>query len=384
MAPAPDPAAGRGLRVSAPGKVMLAGEYAVLSGARAVVVAVDRRVVARLATADEPIAQAAAGSPFLQAARAVVAAHLAGDPAGDPAGDHGGRAAAPRDEGRVVVVDSGALQAEDGAKLGLGSSAAVTVAACACELARRGAGANAAPGAEPGGFDRALVHALAHRAHGDAQSTRGARGSGTDIAASVHGGIAAVRMRSGADGADGVDAGRPVEVAPLRADDYAGRAHFVFVWTEAPASTPQLVAQVHAWRERQPVAYQRAMAAIADASEALLAALAPSPGAAGQVSGHASDVVRAVAAGARAAAALGDAAGVAIETESHRAIAALAAEHGGAAKPTGAGGGDIALAAFAEPEAAARFRQRAAAASLRVLDLRIDSQGVCAHRPQRA
>ena len=35
---------------SAPGKVMVAGEYAVLSGARALVLAVDARATARLST----------------------------------------------------------------------------------------------------------------------------------------------------------------------------------------------------------------------------------------------------------------------------------------------------------------------------------------------
>jgi phosphomevalonate kinase len=41
---------------------------------------------------------------------------------------------------------------------------------------------------------------------------------------------------------------------------------------------------------------------------------------------------------------------------------ALAAELGGAAKPSGAGGGDCAIALFEHPDVAADFRQRCAAA----------------------
>ncbi|HEY3358228.1 MAG TPA: hypothetical protein VGQ83_33580, partial [Polyangia bacterium] len=88
--------------VRAPGKAFVSGEYAVLHGAPAVVVAVARYAVARLApgSVDEL-------SPFLAA---VVA-----------------RCPAP--PGTIPVVDTSALAAHDGTKLGLGSSAAATVAA---------------------------------------------------------------------------------------------------------------------------------------------------------------------------------------------------------------------------------------------------------------
>src|SRR5262249_60628005 len=81
---------------------------------------------------------------------------------------------------RRVKVDSSAL-ALGGHKLGLGSSAAAVVAAAAAAIRSTD------------------VHALAHRAHARAQGARGARGSGADIAASVHRGVLRVARPKGAD-----------------------------------------------------------------------------------------------------------------------------------------------------------------------------------------
>ena len=357
-----------GITASAPGKVLLAGEYAVLAGAEAVVMAINRRAVARVVAPGTPEARGAAGSPFLQALAQVVATHAGAD---SPAA----RAAA------MLAVDSSALRDVGGIKLGLGSSAATTVAACACALAH-GPGGDVKPAPDE-------VHRLAHLAHGLAQSAQGARGSGADIAASVYGGILGVRLRpervsrpmavpipgSMPDPMHQPMPGTmpgPMIVRPLVPDLERSGVHLVFVWTGAPASTPALVARVHAWRDAQPGAYDRAITALADAAQALIAALRPS--------GQAADVVAAIAAGAEAAGGLGRAAGVEIETEAHRAIARLAAGHGGASKPTGAGGGDIALAAFATAAAAAAFRAETVARGMKLLALRVDPDGALAAR----
>ena len=232
--------------------------------------------------------------------------------------------------------------------------------ACACALAH---------GHDSGEPDTAAIHRLAHAAHGAAQSAQGARGSGADIAASVYGGILGVRVqREHMTGR--VTA--PMLVRPLVPDLERSGVHLVFVWTGAPASTPLLVARVHAWREAQPGAYERAMTALADAAQALITALRPG--------GHAGEVVAAIAAGGEAAGALGRAAGVDIETEVHRAVARRAGAHGGASKPTGAGGGDIALAAFTTAAAAAAFRAETLARGMKLLALHVDPDGALAAR----
>src|SRR5215831_414462 len=99
---------------TAPGKLILTGEYAVLDGAQAIVVAVDRRAVARRNATPR------GSSPFLVAVAEEIAARRG---ASDPAA----RAALE------ISVDSTAFY-NRAQKLGLGSSAAVTVAATALSL----------------------------------------------------------------------------------------------------------------------------------------------------------------------------------------------------------------------------------------------------------
>ncbi|HKU42775.1 MAG TPA: hypothetical protein VJR89_31670, partial [Polyangiales bacterium] len=54
--------------VSAPGKMMIAGEYAVLHGSEALVAAVDRRALARFASAGDPTPSPEAVAAFAEAA----------------------------------------------------------------------------------------------------------------------------------------------------------------------------------------------------------------------------------------------------------------------------------------------------------------------------
>ena len=150
------------LTASAPGKLIVAGEYAVLDGAPALVVAVDRRAVARIQPGPR------GSSPFLAAVADEVAAR----------GGDGARALSIAVDSRAFYVDTGAGPL----KLGLGSSAAVTVAATALALG------------EP--LDRARVFDIAAAAHARAQGARGARGSGADIAAAVYGGAIAYTTSS--------------------------------------------------------------------------------------------------------------------------------------------------------------------------------------------
>src|SRR5439155_4713526 len=143
----------------APGKLILTGESAVLDGAPALVVAVDRRVVARRHA--DKVGPVRGSARFLLAVADVLAARV------------GTSAAAAALE---VACDSSAFYA-DGHKLGLGSSAAVTVAATALAL-----GAHDDLGDDAW---RARVRVLAQEAHRRAQGG----GSGADIAACVYGGV---------------------------------------------------------------------------------------------------------------------------------------------------------------------------------------------------
>jgi phosphomevalonate kinase len=295
---------------TAPGKLILSGEYAVLDGAPALVIAVDRRAAARR------VASPPGGSPFLDAVAAELAARRGPD---DPAA----RAA------RELAVDSSAFYDGD-AKLGLGSSAAVTAAAAARALA------------EAGPLDLAEVLAVAQAAHAAAQGPRGARGSGADVAAAVHGGVIVYELAAGGP----------------RIKRRAWPADLVLVpfFTGRSADTPQLVAQVAAARApgaASAAAVDAALAEIAAASREICAALAEPPPQAAASAVPAVPAVPAVSAASAIAAfrraglaidALARAAGAelvpACVTAAREAIAPL----GGAVKTTGAGGGDLGVA----------------------------------------
>jgi phosphomevalonate kinase len=134
---------------SAPGKIVLSGEYAVLSGAPAICVAVDRRAVATLGDSSDGECHLETPGFSGDEPYRVVDALCSERPA------------------CRIVLDTRAFAA-NGAKLGLGSSAALTVALAAALT----------------GSEDVFVDALhAHRALQDG------RGSGVDVAAAVCGGL---------------------------------------------------------------------------------------------------------------------------------------------------------------------------------------------------
>jgi len=197
----------------APGKLVLSGAYAVLSGAPALVVAVDRYVIADSARAATFL------TPEVQAAL--------------------GERAAP-------WFDASELR-EGGQKLGLGSSAAILVASLAAlELASDPTLSDDALCARV--FERALV---AHRA---AQGG----GSGVDVAASAHGGVLAARRK-----------GNALELSRLELP----RALAFEVWAcSVSASTAAFLARIAEFAARDPAAHAARIQAQAAAAEAALTA----------------------------------------------------------------------------------------------------------------
>jgi phosphomevalonate kinase len=312
---------------TAPGKLILTGEYAVLDGAPAVVVAVDRRATARrnavprgsspflIAVADEIAARRGAADPAAAAALEITVDSSAFyDRSTRPR--LGPTALAQRSiTTQLAAVDAAGHAvpeaAPDRSKLGLGSSAAVTVAATALALETT---------------NRREILEISLAAHARAQGPRGARGSGADIAASVFGGTIVFSRPAGTG---------PALIEPRR---WPAGMTLVPFFTGAAADTAQLVARVEAARVAHRTAVDAAIAAIADASRAACAALAAPP-----------DIAPIALLGALALAADATdrlAAATRIElvpacvTAARRALARL----GGTAKTTGAGGGDVGVA----------------------------------------
>jgi phosphomevalonate kinase len=223
-----------------------------------------------------------------------------------------------------VEIDTSAFY--DGAlKLGLGSSAAVAVLTAALASEQ---------------LDERTL-ALAIDGHRDAND---GKGSGVDVASCFHGGVIATQRQ-------------PAEVVPLVSR--WRELHFAVLFTEKSASTKDLVGSCMASPE-----WSRWARVLIDLTERGLEAW---------VRQDAPSFLGIVAQYGRAMAGLGESAGVAIVTEELDAIARYAGEGGGAAKPSGAGGGDIAVLWSRDSELGARIAERA---GVRLLDLAVDPQGV--------
>ncbi|TDW28409.1 mevalonate kinase family protein [Cryobacterium psychrophilum] len=321
---------------SAPGKLFLLGEYAVLEGAPALLTAVDRRVRVRIATTDadrwlldapglgvesltlEPdgAVPASLDGPTREKLRLYDAVRrTVAEAAG---GDDGSRrpCRARPDQALSITIDSSELSM-DGHKLGLGGSAAVAVALTA-SLAR----------ARARDLDNAALFAAALTAHRQAQ---GALGSGGDVAAAVAGGLISY--------APGTHLGPAVSVASLR---WPSDLSMMVVVTGAGSSTPELVGRVADFARRDASTYRSDLARLAELAEQAVPALATA------------DTFLPLAAQYFDALVTLDAhAQAGIISDRHRQLHALAARLGGVFKSSGAGGGDVGL-AFARSGAPAR------------------------------
>ena len=273
----------------APGKAMLVGEYAVLDGAPAVVAAVSCYAMARLLPG-EP------SSPFIASALAEATSALT----------ELGIAARPPAE-LVPVVDTQAFSVA-GRKLGVGSSASATVAAMGALLDAAGVDI-ASPAAHQ------VVQRAATRAHDAAQ---GVRGSGADVLAATFGGLCVLNTP------------RPTGERVWGLPAASLPAQLCFVATTTSVSTAALVGR---YREIGAAA-QPATQKLREAAERFLAAWQ---------AGDGGGVLAAVAQAYAGYQALATAMDRPLITDDHARIAAAAQKVGGVAKPSGAGGGDLAV-----------------------------------------
>lgn len=312
--------------LSCPGKLLLCGEYAVLHGAPAVVAAVDRRAFAFFLRRAP-----AAYSPVLAAVREQVLRF-------------GEQAQGPNWSLPPVSIDTASFQRR-GRKLGLGSSAAAAVAACGAWMFSQGVDVQEGLGS---------IVELSHAGHRTAQ---GGRGSGVDIAASAHGGV--LRFRPG----------EPVVSLPLP------RLEVAAVDTGQSASTAELLAAVEAYRAREPRGHAEHLRALSQTAVDFDAAL---------VSQDTASLLRLADEYGLRMASLGEASGTPIVTETLSHVARLARAVGGAAKPSGAGGGDLAVAFFETRDALERFSRECEAVGLAPVRLRLGAAGLrlepAAHR----
>jgi phosphomevalonate kinase len=303
--------------VSVPGKLFLGGEYAVLDGAPAIVAAVGRHARANFVPGSSP------SSAVVAAAMTEARRHLPALPPG------------------AAQVDTSSFM-RGGVKLGLGSSAAAAVAAV---------GAAFEWGGLPLAQHRELLLESADAAHRAAQ---GGLGSGADIAAAVHGGF--LRFVRNSDGSSDI---QPTTVAP--------DLHLVTFWTRAAARTVDFITGVRRFAETNPAAHARRLADLHATAARFAEAFPRDPAA----------LVEQAAAYGEAMVALGADAALPIVPPAVAEAMALARSLGGAAKPSGAGGGDMGVGFFIGKDAAERFAARCPEGVL-VLDIPFGARG--AHR----
>lgn len=313
-----------GHTVSAPGKAFLCGEYAVIDGSPAVVAAVDRRVFVGW---NEGASDRRPLGPEVLASL-----ELANDEFGHTRGS-------PR-------IDRGALYQED-KKLGLGSSAAASVAVAGAVARQRGHDLS-----DP--RVRRRVFATAFEGHRSVAPD----GSGADVAVATYGGF--------------IDFETQDHNVSVRSIDPPDGLVLSLVWTGSPARTSELLSQVRRLQASAPREYERSMGSLRRGADTFAKAFSE---------GDTRALIATIRLYHDAMRTLGETANAPIVDASLQRIAAEAVQAGGAAKPCGAGGGDVAIALFEDRNAAERFEAACRTAGFQPIAIRWGAQGVETRSP---
>ena len=332
----------------APGKLILVGEYAVLSGAPAIAMGVNVWARARVTSAadrENLLFDLATGETFpfeigpdarvrwstrspadRGAVVEAVVTTLGRDCGYGPVGSLG----------LEIRLDTAAFQTERNGrtmKLGLGSSAAVLVALTGAVLAAW----NLSPTAD----ELRRICCAAHRI------LQSGSGSGVDVVTSVNGGVV------------GVWPG-PAQSAPeVLGLSWPTGVHVLPIWSGDSASTQKMLRRYEAYQSGNSRAFQAHMAGLRSAAETAMA---------GWRNGDAPQVLQAVGDYDRALQAFDRDAGIGIYTVRHQDLRRLCEDSGAQYKVSGAGGGDFGLAWAGSAAVIEAVRLAAETAGYRVLD----------------
>jgi len=326
------------ITATAPGKAVLSGEYVVISGAPAIVAAIDRRVRVTVA-ASAADCHSVSTPGYLDGCRRF-RLNNNGDLAWlEPAPERGAFSlveeiwkcfdTAPWPN-LSLSIDTQAFYDElSGLKIGLGSSAAVAVALTAA-LQRF-----SATGTDSG--------SLAMDAHGRFQD---GHGSGVDVAASLHGGV--IEYRRGA--------------TEVRQVGWPGNLDYRFLWSGQAAATTEKLARLRAQGGKgdsiemlSGAAENVASVWLREDSQQIMNALREYIDALRQFSVDLD---------------------LGIFDAGHQRLVDLAADIGVVYKPCGAGGGDIGIVVGDNAKAVDEFCDRAGQRGFRGLDIAADNHGV--------
>lgn len=353
----------RVIEAQAPGKLVIAGEYAVLEGAPGLAVAVDVRAEARISALPgsgnqlflpdtgerfrfrwvpdsgprwEGNSPGAFGLPLEACAEILAVRGLWPRSSDLPACE--------------VVLSTAAFHRTLGdgqrVKLGLGSSAAIVVALTGALLRYAGGPA----------LSRQALIDICCEAH---RRLQGGTGSGIDVATAVTGGTVAV------------DFSRPVGggASELHANpvSWPRGLSIVAVWSGHSASTPAMLGRLRIFRDRDATRFASHMERLgATAAQAVQAWRAEDLGALfAAIAGYESGLRR-----------LDEAAAIGIFSPSHERLRAIALANGAVYKPSGAGGGDFGIALTGSRDVEQRLRAAYGAAGFGLLDAELRAPGL--------
>ena len=344
------------IQVSAPGKMILLGEYAVLEGAPALVCAVNRRAYVGIlpATGNEFTVHSPSlktgWQPFILTPNLKVRfdpnlspnilnkLHFFADifeSIMDGFRKYGALAAMG-----IELETDAFYSTELHRKLGFGSSSALTTALTKALSISSGFLLN-----ENEIFLQALS---AHR------TAQGNMGSGIDIAASTFGGILEYKIEQIPQKVN------PWEELPL-----------AVVWTGASASTSKMVQSVSMLKQENPLLYKTLIKQLSLFSEEGITAYKER-----QLDAFLATIRKFYDALTK----LGNKSNTSIISEPHQLLAELAARHDAAYKPSGAGGGDIGLLFASSIENLAILKREAVQKGFKIVDTDISPDGVTVHK----
>ncbi len=344
---------------TAPGKLILIGEYAVLHGAPALVSAVDRRVTVDISPKNgastltiphiglfsgkmddvdnlSPTVSAESApfaDPQLRSVRNIISCFH--------------RMIGPQSvvlPSMALTIDARPLFAHDGLKLGLGSSAALTVALLA-GLFYHTFGKL---------IGKELLLECGQECH---RYLQGGMGSGIDVAASIFGGIVAYR----------IDPGSNAEKPRVNSLDPLPALSVVAVWKGHSASTPRLLSGLDDFNQSHPSIFRKQMDRLSAASQLGVDAYRSMNHVAfmESIDRFFSRLIQ-----------FADMSGLPIVTGDDMSLANVTKRCGGVYKPSGAGGGDVGLAFTNDPSTVGRLNQAFTDAGYHVLDLKTTAKGV--------
>lgn len=222
-------------------------------------------------------------------------------------------------------------------KLGLGSSAALSVACAGVFGTLRGQTPD-------------LPGLIATH-----QSSQGESGSGVDVATALNGGVIRFQRMDTAEDPDVQRLSLPPSF------------HYAAVWTGQSASTGSMLRQFRRWTSRHADQWQMCLLTARVICDAACRAISAADGTA---------LVRTMKGYGEWMKALEKASGIRIYTPAHSFLDTMASQCGCVYKPSGAGGGDIGVAAAASIEELTIFQNRATEEDYHWLSLKTDHNGL--------